>query len=33
MGCVLVTTALYILCTLLADLISAWFDPRVRASL
>ncbi|MEA2781229.1 MAG: peptide/nickel transport system permease protein [Rhodospirillaceae bacterium] len=32
MGCVLVTTALYILCTLLADLISAWFDPRVRAS-
>jgi peptide/nickel transport system permease protein len=33
MGCVLVTTGLYIVCTLLADLVSAWFDPRVRASL
>jgi peptide/nickel transport system permease protein len=33
MGSVLVTTALYILCTLLSDLAAAYLDPRVRASL
>jgi peptide/nickel transport system permease protein len=32
-GTVLVTTALFALCTLAADLIAAWLDPRVRASL
>ena len=30
MGAVLVTTALYIVCTLLADLLSAQLDPRAR---
>jgi peptide/nickel transport system permease protein len=33
MGAVLVTTALFVLCTLLADLVAAWCDPRVRQSL
>jgi peptide/nickel transport system permease protein len=32
-GTVLVTTALFALCTLAADLLAAWLDPRVRASL
>jgi peptide/nickel transport system permease protein len=32
-GTVLVTTALFVLCTLAADLLAAWLDPRVRASL
>jgi ABC-type dipeptide/oligopeptide/nickel transport system permease component len=29
----MVTTAFYVLCTLVADLVAAWLDPRVRASL
>jgi peptide/nickel transport system permease protein len=33
MGAVLVTTALFVLCTLAADLVAAWCDPRVRQSL
>jgi peptide/nickel transport system permease protein len=33
MGSVLITTAFYASCTLLADLAAAWLDPRVRASL
>src|SRR5262249_2495759 len=33
MGSVLVTTAIYATCTLLADLAAAWLDPRVRSSL
>ena len=33
MGSVLVTTAVYATCTLVADLVAAWLDPRVRASL
>ncbi len=33
MGSVLVTTAFYASCTLVADLVAAWLDPRVRASL
>ena len=33
MGSVLITTAFYATCTLLADLAAAWLDPRVRASL
>ena len=32
-GAVLVTIALYVLITLMADLMVAWLDPRVRASL
>jgi len=32
-GAVLVTTALYVIITLLADLAVAWLDPRVRQSL
>jgi peptide/nickel transport system permease protein len=32
-GAVLVTTALFALCTLAADLMIAWLDPRVRANL
>jgi peptide/nickel transport system permease protein len=32
-GTVLVTTALFALCTLAADLLAAWLDPRVRAGL
>jgi peptide/nickel transport system permease protein len=32
-GAVLVTTILFVLCALLADLLNAWLDPRVRASL
>lgn len=32
-GAVLVTVGLFVLATLLADLIVAWLDPRVRASL
>ncbi len=32
-GAVLVTTVLFVLCALLADLLNAWLDPRVRASL
>jgi peptide/nickel transport system permease protein len=32
-GAVLVTTALYVIVTLLADLAVAWLDPRVRQSL
>jgi peptide/nickel transport system permease protein len=33
MGGVMLTTAFYVLCTLVADLVAAWLDPRVRASL
>jgi peptide/nickel transport system permease protein len=33
MGSVLLTTAVYASCTFLADLVAAWLDPRVRASL
>jgi peptide/nickel transport system permease protein len=33
MGAVVVTTAFYVLCTLAADLIAAWLDPRVRSGL
>ncbi|MCI0429627.1 MAG: ABC transporter permease [Rhodospirillales bacterium] len=33
MGSVLVTTAIYATSTLVADLVAAWLDPRVRASL
>lgn len=33
MGAVLVTTVLFVLCTLLADLLAAWLDPRARAAL
>jgi peptide/nickel transport system permease protein len=32
-GAVLVTTILFVLCALMADLLNAWLDPRVRASL
>jgi peptide/nickel transport system permease protein len=32
-GAVLITTATYVLVTLLADLLVAWLDPRVRDSL
>lgn len=32
-GAVLVTVFLFVLCTLLADMIVAWLDPRVRSSL
>ena len=32
-GGVMITTAFYLLCTLVADLVAAWLDPRVRASL
>ena len=32
-GAVLVTTILFVLCALLADLLNAWLDPRVRAGL
>jgi peptide/nickel transport system permease protein len=32
-GAVLVTTILFVLSALLADLVNAWLDPRVRASL
>ena len=32
-GAVLVTTVLFVLCAMLADLLNAWLDPRVRASL
>jgi ABC-type dipeptide/oligopeptide/nickel transport system permease component len=33
MGGVMITTAFYVLCTLIADLVAAWLDPRVRATL
>jgi peptide/nickel transport system permease protein len=33
MGSVLLTTAVYASCTLAADLVAAWLDPRVRTSL
>jgi peptide/nickel transport system permease protein len=33
MGAVVITTVFYVLCTLIADLIAAWLDPRVRATL
>jgi peptide/nickel transport system permease protein len=32
-GTVLVTTVLFVLCTLAADLFAAWLDPRVRGGL
>jgi peptide/nickel transport system permease protein len=32
-GTVLVTTAIFALCTLASDLLAAWLDPRVRAGL
>ncbi len=32
-GGVMITTVFYVLCTLVADLIAAWLDPRVRSSL
>ena len=31
-GAVLVTTALYVMCTWASDLLSAWLDPRVRVA-
>ncbi len=33
LGAVMVTTVFYVLSTLCADLVAAWLDPRVRASL
>lgn len=33
LGCVLVTTALIVLATLVSDLVNAWLDPRVRETL
>jgi peptide/nickel transport system permease protein len=33
MGGVMITTVFYVLCTLAADLVAAWLDPRVRSSL
>lgn len=33
MGTVLVTVMLFVLCTLISDLVVAWLDPRVRKSL
>ncbi len=33
MGSVLVTIGLFVMATLIADLVAAWLDPRVRASL
>ncbi|PZO81977.1 MAG: peptide ABC transporter permease [Mesorhizobium amorphae] len=33
MGAVMLTTVFYVLSTLCADLVAAWLDPRVRASL
>jgi len=33
MGCVLVTSILFVLCTTIADIITASFDPRIRESL
>ena len=33
LGGVMLTTVFYVFCTLTADLIAAWLDPRVRASL
>lgn len=33
MGGVMLTTIFYVFCTLAADLVAAWLDPRVRASL
>ena len=32
-GAVLVTTALFVLCAMISDLVNASLDPRVRASL
>ena len=32
-GAVLVTTVFFVLCTLAADLLAAWLDPRVRSDL
>jgi len=32
-GAVMVTVALYVVITLLSDLVVAWIDPRVRATL
>lgn len=32
-GGVMITTAFYVFCTLVADLVAAWLDPRVRAAL
>lgn len=33
MGTVLVTSGLYLTCMIIADLVSAWLDPRVRSAL
>lgn len=33
MGTVLVTSALYVTCMIIADVITAWIDPRVRSAL
>ncbi|MDQ0510554.1 ABC transporter permease [Ancylobacter amanitiformis] len=33
MGTVLVTSALYVTCMILADVLSAWLDPRVRSAI
>lgn len=33
MGSVLVTTGLFVMATMIADLVTAWLDPRVRAGL
>lgn len=33
LGCVLVTTGLIVIATLISDLVNAWLDPRVRESL
>jgi ABC-type dipeptide/oligopeptide/nickel transport system permease component len=32
-GAVLVTTALFVLCALMADMLNSILDPRVRANL
>jgi peptide/nickel transport system permease protein len=32
-GSVLVTTVFFVICTLAADLMAAWLDPRVRGGL
>ena len=33
MGCVLVSTIMFVISTTLSDLVNAWLDPRIRASL
>ena len=33
MGTVLVTSGLYVICMIIADVVTAWIDPRVRSAL